>query len=117
MLKIAPVQLSAFYSPVVDAVMAGPASLATLSVPGLEAYNLLTLSSPLNTRADYSVQPGLHPALDALLGTGGTWAHGAFVKNFLCVLSLQALGTLYIVPSFYLVFFLGLAKKHQHQQI
>lgn len=116
LLKLAPVQLSSLYSPLVDAVLLGPASLATLSVPSLEAYNLLTSTSPLGTRAEYHVQPGLHPVLNSLLGSGGAWAHGAVVKNFLSLLSLQALGTLYIVPSFYLIFILGLAKKHQPQQ-
>lgn len=116
LLKLAPVQLSSLYSPLVDAVLAGPASLSTLSVPSLQTYAPFTTSSPLSTKADYCVQPGLHPALDILLGPGGAWSHGAFVKNFLSLLSLQALGTTYIVPSFYLVFALSLAKKHQRQQ-
>lgn len=113
LLKLAPVQLSSLYSPLVDAVLAGQASLATLSVPSLQSYAQFALSTPLSTRADYYVQPGLHPTLDALLGPGGAWAHGAFVKGFLTVLSLQALGTMYIVPSFYLIFILGLVKKHR----
>ena len=116
LLKLAPVQLSSLYSPLADAVLLGPSSLATLSVPSLECYDWLTSSSPLGTRAEYHVQPGLHPVLDSLLGSGGAWAHGAFMKNLLSLLSLQALGTVYIVPSFYLVFILGLAKKHRPQQ-
>ena len=116
LLKIAPVQLSNLYSPLVDAVLLAQASLSTLSVPGLEGYCTATSSSPLGTRAEHHVQPGVHPALESLLGSGGAWSHGAFFKNFLSLLSLQALGTVYIVPSFYLVFTLGLAKKHRPQQ-
>ena len=116
LLKLAPVQLSNLYSPLVDAVLLGQASLATLSAPSLDFYSLITGSNVLGTRAEYHVQPGLHPVLNSLMGSGGAWSHGAFVKNFLSLLSLQALGTVYIVPSFYLVFILGLAKKHRHQQ-
>lgn len=113
LLKLAPIQLASLYSPLADAVMAGQASLTTLSVPSLGSHSLLTLSSLLGTRAEYHVQPGLHPALDALLVSSGAWSHGAFAKNFISLLSLQALGTLYIVPSFYLIFALALAKKHK----
>lgn len=71
LLKLAPVQLSSLYSPLVDAVLLGSASLTTLSVPSLEFFSPLVSSSPLGTRAEYHVSPGLHPALDSLLGTGG----------------------------------------------
>ena len=117
LLKLAPVQLSSLYHPLADAVLVGQSSLATLRVPDLQSYRPLGLSSPLSTRAEYSVQAGLHPALDILLAPNGSWSHGAFAKNFLTLLSLQALGTTYIVPSFCLVFIIGLAKKHRHQQI
>lgn len=72
LLKMAPVQLASCYSPLVDMVLAGAASLTTLSIPSLEAYGLVTWSSPISTRSDYCVQPGLHPALETALGTGGT---------------------------------------------
>lgn len=116
LLKLAPVQLSSLFSPLVDMLLIGPSSWTSAVTPSIQTFNFLTWSSPLSFRGDFSVQPGFHPALGALVSAGGTWAHVALVKNFLTILSLQALGAIYIVPSFYLIFSLGLVKKHQNQQ-
>lgn len=116
LLKFAPVQLAHFSFPAIEAVIANPSALSTFASASLQAYSFLIPSAPVSLKVDYFVQPGLHPALTTLLAPTGSWAHGAQFKNFLTLLSLQALNSFYIVPSFYLVFSLALAKKHHTQQ-
>lgn len=117
LIKLAPLQLTSLYYPLVDSVILGPSSLMLAAAPALESFASITLASPLGSRADYLVQPGLHPALGSSLGANAAWSHGALVKNFITLLTLPALGSLCIVPSFYLVFALGLVKKHRIKQI